>query len=659
MASDFEDLPEAGPLEACRVALEHGEEAQLRQALQSLAPETVRQAAECLREQGSKAFATKEYEEALRCYSHALVGLPSDPKLLSNLSATHLALRQIPQAVEAARRCVRADSTWAKGFYRLGAALQLAGNLHDAFAAFRQALTLEPANAHLRERVSSLQASLQERAGATRLAKQLSALSTGLGSEGVNRSAEADGANSARGPFAGNPGASANRAENNTIISNETLSLAGENHVGSASEPTPLESSTAAELASNRGTPPSQANTASPAAAAGAPEVQGTLLKQAQREDAALAVDSGLFRPAFSTARVGATSERFFRPHTTQPASPGPDPAASGLVKLCNMLTVAHSARRELSFFSALLASGANAAVLARALEALATRLQQTPRIAQQTEASLSGDVDDRMSHAKEASRPTPPHVLLAGHDLGVSAVTLARALGPDAKVVVCEPRPVQYHALAQVLADHGVAERTVLVPQALEQLAAAVPHTGKAAGVVDSVAQPPPRCDPAAPAAEPTSRERRAGGVQAGARALVLSAIDSGLLGLRLLPAVRTAMREGLLCPDAIVFPALVRVHAALAECRTGTLGGTNCTQTDRYRWAPSSLSVCTASERDCRLVSQSVCVFEARLDRSLQLTGRVNEQRAMTPTVCLCVECTCVCVCVCCCLCVSVRVC
>jgi tetratricopeptide (TPR) repeat protein len=91
-----------------------------------------------LREKGTTAYQSGQYAEAARLYKLALEKAPSDAALLSNLSATHLALaKQLPKqqstgqraedlskALAYAKSCVDLRPEWFKGYFRQAQVLE-------------------------------------------------------------------------------------------------------------------------------------------------------------------------------------------------------------------------------------------------------------------------------------------------------------------------------------------------------------------------------------------------------------------------------------------------------------------------------------------------------------------------------------------------------
>lgn len=119
-------------------------------------------AAEALKKKGNAAHKRGEFHLAAQLYGeaiHAAAGHSEILRLLhSNRSASFLAAGQASDAISEANLCIAADSSWAKGHYRLGKALEVIGLVQDALSAFKDALALMPEDAELSTAVSNCMA---------------------------------------------------------------------------------------------------------------------------------------------------------------------------------------------------------------------------------------------------------------------------------------------------------------------------------------------------------------------------------------------------------------------------------------------------------------------------------------------------------------------
>lgn len=460
---------------------------QLASAFKSLPKELVEEAGQALRVEGSHAFAKSNYNEALRSYSHALIALPGDARLLSNISACYMALNQPTPALTAARACVVADPNWGKAYYRLGTALQALDKKEEAFQAFKEALRREPGDKALIRTVGALQIALQRETATTRFVEQ-------------------------------------------------ALNSAPQ------SEPAP---------------PPAPTGTDSIA-------------------------DESLYRPTYCNERIRTNHEAMFQRNRISPHALT-DAASRGLSNLIATATTVNSPRRDLAFWSALVVN--NPAYMSAIKQAVGSASQRTPQ----------------------------PVMLHVGTGLAIAAPAATRY---GAHVLAFEPRPHHRVITRRIMALNCPTARRLHV------------HPGP---LTDAVGPP-----------GPASGHRSASATLCLARPadiLLLDTLDCGGLGLRILPLVRHAFQAGLLQPSAIVMPARLTIFAALAEYQTTSAGGFDFRHVNKYRWAPGYLSVQTALDPLCRLLTAPIPVFDFALDSSLSLTTIINSKKSFSATVLHCI--------------------
>ncbi|PVH14812.1 uncharacterized protein CXQ87_005088 [Candidozyma duobushaemuli] len=108
--------------------------------------------------EGNKFFAAKEFDKAIEQFSNAIEASESPNHVLySNRSACYASLKNFGKALEDAEKCVEINSTWAKGYNRVGAAQYGLGNLDDAQVSYSKALELDPANAMAKSGLSAVE----------------------------------------------------------------------------------------------------------------------------------------------------------------------------------------------------------------------------------------------------------------------------------------------------------------------------------------------------------------------------------------------------------------------------------------------------------------------------------------------------------------------
>merc|ERR1719421_447726 len=84
------------------------------------------------------------FPEAIQLYSKAIELLPTNAILYANRSMCHCTMGSSGEAVNDAERATELDSSYAKGFYRLGTAYFQAGKYSEAKASLQKGLNLVP-----------------------------------------------------------------------------------------------------------------------------------------------------------------------------------------------------------------------------------------------------------------------------------------------------------------------------------------------------------------------------------------------------------------------------------------------------------------------------------------------------------------------------------
>ncbi|CAM9370835.1 unnamed protein product [Chrysoparadoxa australica] len=93
---------------------------------------------------GNAALQAKDYDEAIAHYTKAIELEPSNHVFYSNRSAAYLSKGDAQAALSDADLCIKANSTWAKGFSRKGAALHSLKKYDDAVQAYKDGLLVAP-----------------------------------------------------------------------------------------------------------------------------------------------------------------------------------------------------------------------------------------------------------------------------------------------------------------------------------------------------------------------------------------------------------------------------------------------------------------------------------------------------------------------------------
>lgn len=98
---------------------------------------------DALKDAGNKAFAAKNYDQAIQLFSDAIQLNSNNHVLYSNRSAAHAGSRNWSAALVDAESAIRCNPAWAKGYARKGAALHGARRWDEAMAAYEEGLKIE------------------------------------------------------------------------------------------------------------------------------------------------------------------------------------------------------------------------------------------------------------------------------------------------------------------------------------------------------------------------------------------------------------------------------------------------------------------------------------------------------------------------------------
>ncbi|MCJ1403864.1 Hsp90 cochaperone [Xylographa trunciseda] len=120
--------------------------------------------ADALKAEGNKAFAAKNFDEAIEKFSQAIELEPTNHVLYSNRSGAYASLKDFDKALEDANKTTELKPDWAKGWGRKGSALHGTGDLVGALDAFEEAIKLDPANAQAKSGLAAVQRAIESEA---------------------------------------------------------------------------------------------------------------------------------------------------------------------------------------------------------------------------------------------------------------------------------------------------------------------------------------------------------------------------------------------------------------------------------------------------------------------------------------------------------------
>ena len=115
-----------------------------------------------LKEQGSKAFQDKRYDEAIRLFSEAIQHDPSNAILYSNRSACYAQKPDFAAALRDAEETISLSPAWSKGYLRKGQALEGLMQLQRAMESYKEGAARDSEDAVLKRQMDELQGLMQD-----------------------------------------------------------------------------------------------------------------------------------------------------------------------------------------------------------------------------------------------------------------------------------------------------------------------------------------------------------------------------------------------------------------------------------------------------------------------------------------------------------------
>jgi len=95
-----------------------------------------------LKEQGNRLFAARQYEDAIGCYSKAIVKNPSSATYYTNRALCYLKLQNWAKVVADCQRAIELDPKTVKGYFFVGQAHLELKNYDDSITNFKRAMDL-------------------------------------------------------------------------------------------------------------------------------------------------------------------------------------------------------------------------------------------------------------------------------------------------------------------------------------------------------------------------------------------------------------------------------------------------------------------------------------------------------------------------------------
>ncbi|XP_075231204.1 STIP1 homology and U-box containing protein 1 isoform X3 [Lycorma delicatula] len=92
-----------------------------------------------LKDQGNRLFSLRKYEDAIKCYSKAIIKNPTVPSYFTNRALCHLKMKRWDASCQDCRRALDMDSALVKGHFFLGQALLEMENYDEALKHLQRA----------------------------------------------------------------------------------------------------------------------------------------------------------------------------------------------------------------------------------------------------------------------------------------------------------------------------------------------------------------------------------------------------------------------------------------------------------------------------------------------------------------------------------------
>lgn len=92
-----------------------------------------------LKDQGNRLFSLRKYEDAVNCYTKAIIKNPTMPTYFTNRALCHLKMKRWDSSCQDCRRALDMDSTLVKGHFFLGQALLELDNYDEAIKHLQRA----------------------------------------------------------------------------------------------------------------------------------------------------------------------------------------------------------------------------------------------------------------------------------------------------------------------------------------------------------------------------------------------------------------------------------------------------------------------------------------------------------------------------------------
>jgi tetratricopeptide (TPR) repeat protein len=133
----------------------------IQEAFNKIPRQNIESIAAMMRDMANEEMRSERYADAAEHYTSVLAAHPADHEVLANRCLAYLKLDMGQEALQDAALCVNLKPDWAKGYYRLGCALEACKQWKDSAAVFAKVVEMEPGNAEASGRLIKAREMLQ------------------------------------------------------------------------------------------------------------------------------------------------------------------------------------------------------------------------------------------------------------------------------------------------------------------------------------------------------------------------------------------------------------------------------------------------------------------------------------------------------------------
>ncbi len=123
--------------------------------------------AENERLKGNECMHSKDYKDAINCYTKSLEYFPNDPAAYSNRAMAYLRLKEYARTIDDANTCLKLKSDYLKAYHRRGKAYLALNKVELAIRDFQYILEKEPHNKEAMQELKTARSKLDSKLSTT------------------------------------------------------------------------------------------------------------------------------------------------------------------------------------------------------------------------------------------------------------------------------------------------------------------------------------------------------------------------------------------------------------------------------------------------------------------------------------------------------------